>query len=145
MSKIYIPMVLMLSLASCTSGLNQYVKDEHLVNKRNGKWVEEYSADEGVLIAKGKYKKGEKVGTWKTSFNNMKYQKDVIRKAVTKTRKYHPNGKLMEKGQSQIEISERERHWFYFGPWKYYDEKGKLLYIKNYRKGQKTDSISMVK
>lgn len=144
MNKFSIYILMMLSFVSCTAKLNQYIKDEHQVNKRNGKWLEEYSVDEGTLVATGRYQTGEKKGTWKTSFNGRKYQKDVIRKEVTKTKKYFPNGNIMEKGQSRLEISDRERHWFYFGPWKYYDENGKLLYINNYQLGRKIDSISMV-
>ncbi|WP_294287763.1 hypothetical protein [uncultured Chryseobacterium sp.] len=145
MKKLYIPVLMMLSFISCKTRLNQYIQDDRKVNRRNGKWVEEYSADEGSLVASGRYRNGEKVGIWKTSFDGRKFQKDVIKKEVTKTKKYFPNGSIMEKGQSRLEISDRERHWFYFGPWKYYGENGKLLYIKNYRLGQKTDSISMVK
>ncbi|WP_295212889.1 MULTISPECIES: hypothetical protein [Chryseobacterium] len=145
MNKLYISFLMMLSLISCKTKLNQYIQDERKVSRRNGKWVEEYSADEGTLVASGRYKNGEKVRTWKTSFNGRKYQKDVIRKEVTKTQKYFPNGNIMEKGKSRLEISDHEQHWFYFGPWRYYDENGKLLYIKVYRQGQKTDSISMVR
>lgn len=129
---------------SCTAKLNRYSKDERQVSKRHGKWVEEYSVDEGTLVATGRYRNGEKIKTWKTSFNGRKYQKEVIRKEVTRSKRYFPNGRIMEKGRSRMEISDRERHWFYFGPWKYYGENGKLLYIKTYRQGQKADSISMM-
>jgi len=121
--------------------MNQYIKDEKKVSKRHGKWIEEYSSDEGTLTATGRYRNGEKIGIWKTSFKNKKYQKDIIKKGIIKTVKYHPNGSIMERGQSKMEISDRERHWFYFGPWKYYNDEGKLMYIKNYTNGQKTDSI----
>jgi hypothetical protein len=50
--------------------MNQYSKDEKNVSKRHGKWKEEYSSDEGTLIAVGKYKNGEKAGIWKTTLNN---------------------------------------------------------------------------
>lgn len=138
-------LLIFLVLVSCKTKTNQYVTDEKKVSKRDGKWKEEYSADEGTLNAIGKYKMGEKVGVWKMTLNGRRYQKDVIRKDITKTKRYFPNGKIMEKGKSKIEISDRERHWFYDGPWKYYDESGKLLYIKVYHQGQKTDSISMIR
>lgn len=125
--------------------MNQYVKDEKKVNKRNGKWKEEYSSDEGTLSAVGKYKMGEKVGVWKMTLNGRKYQKEVIRKGITKTKRYFSNGKLMERGQSKIDISENERHWYYFGDWKYYDEQGNLLYIKKYADGKKVDSVSFTR
>lgn len=134
-----------LVLVSCTTKMNQYLKDQNKVNKRHGKWREEYSADDGILIAVGKYKMGEKVKTWKTFFDNKIYQKDKIRKDITKTKKYFPNGSIMEIGQSKLDISKTQRHWYYFGDWKYYNDQGKLLYIKRYKEGTKIDSISYIK
>ena len=132
-------------LVSCKTKINQYVKDDNNTNKRNGKWEEEYTSDEGVLISIGKYKKGEKIGVWKTFLNHQLFQKDKIRKDITKTKRYFPNGKMMEQGQSKFEISKEERHWFYFGDWKFYNDQGELLYIKKYFNGNKTNSISLKK
>ncbi|SHM06764.1 hypothetical protein [Chryseobacterium polytrichastri] len=134
-----------LVLVSCTTKMNQYIKDQNKVNKRHGKWREEYSADEGTLVAIGKYKLGEKVGTWKTFLNQKMYQKDKVRKDITKTKKYYSNGNIMERGQSKLDISKTERHWYYFGEWKYYDNQGKPLYMKIYEQGKKADSISYIK
>jgi len=145
MQKIYVALVCALTLVSCNTKMNQYINNENNVNKRDGKWKEEYSADEGILTAFGKYKKGEKVGIWKIYLNNKLYEKNKFKKTVTKTKKYFPNGELMERGQSKVEVSQNERHWFYFGDWKYYDQKGNLLYIKKYAEGKKMDSISFVK
>ncbi|WP_435522460.1 hypothetical protein [Chryseobacterium indoltheticum] len=55
---------------------------------------------------------------------------------------YHRNGNIMERGQSKLDISENERHWYYFGEWKFYDENGKLKYIKKYADGKKIDILS---
>jgi antitoxin component YwqK of YwqJK toxin-antitoxin module len=132
-------------LVSCKTKINQYVKDDHDTDKRNGKWREEYSSNDGILIATGKYKKGEKIGTWKIFSNDELFQKDKIRRDITKTKRYFPNGRIMEKGQSKLEISEKERHWFYFGDWKFYNDRGELLYIKKYFNGNETDSISFKK
>ena len=136
---------LLILLISCSSKINQYVKVEKYVQKRHGKWVEEYTDSDGVLIATGKYKLGEKVGVWRITFNNQLYQKDKIKKNITYTKVYHPNGKIIEKGQSRLDISENNRHWYYFGDWKYYNENGKLKYIKKYADGEKVDSISFMK
>ena len=133
-------------MSSCkTQPINQYVKVENKWQKRHGKWKEEYSSDQGTLTAVGKYKMGEKFGVWETTFQNKLYQKDKIRKGVTKTKLYHPNGKIMERGQSRLDITEAQRHWYYFGDWKYYNENGKLKYIKKYADGKKIDSISFQK
>lgn len=137
--------VVLLCLSSCKTKTNQYVKTPEKVQKRHGKWVEEYSSDQGTLFAKGKYKMGEKVGVWKTTSEGKRYQIDKIRKDITYTKVYHPNGKISERGQTKLDIKPDNRHWFYFGDWKYYDDSGKLLYIKRYHQGKKADSISFQK
>lgn len=129
-------------LVSCQTEMNQYMKLSDKSQKRHGKWKEKYSTNEGTLIAVGRYKKGEKIGVWKTTFQDKLYQKDKIRRNITKTKFYHPNGKIMQKGQSRLDISDAERHWYYFGDWKFYDENGKLKYIKKYADGKKIDSAS---
>lgn len=121
--------------------VNQYIK-ENGSQLRQGLWMEDYDIDGGKLHAKGKYDKGEKIGVWIMTFQGKKYQKDVIKNGIIKTKFYHPNGKIMEKGQSRTDISSNERHWYYFGDWKYYDDKGKLQFIRKYSEGKKIDSIS---
>ncbi|WP_415326488.1 hypothetical protein [Chryseobacterium sp. MMS23-Vi53] len=134
---------LILLTISCKTKMNQYTKIDK-IQKRDGKWREEYSADDGILIAIGRYRKGEKVGTWKTYFEDKLYEKNKIRKDVTKIKRYFPDGKLMESGQSRLDISKSERHWYYIGDWKYYSKEGRLLYKKTYYLNQKTDSISYI-
>lgn len=145
MKKIFITTLLLLLTMSCQTKMNQYVKVGEKSKKRHGKWKEEYPTNEGTLVAVGKYKKGEKVGVWKTYFDNKLYQKEHIRKNITKIKRYFPTGTIMEKGQTRLEISQNERHWFYSGDWKYYDDKKNLRYIKKYEKGKITDSISFNK
>ena len=84
------------------------------------------------------------MGVWKTKSTFKEYQKDVLKNGIIYTPYYYPNGKIMEKGQSRTDISSTERVWYYFGDWKYYNEDGKLLYIKKFVKGRKTDSLSFV-
>ncbi len=146
MKNIVLTLLSIFVFVSCkTKEINQYKKFPDKSQKRHGTWREEYSSDQGTLIALGKYKNGEKVGIWKTTFEDKLYQKDKIRKNLTKTKLYHSNGKIMEKGQSRLDISDVQRHWYYFGDWKYYDENGKLKYVKKYSDGKKVDSISFVR
>jgi hypothetical protein len=35
-----------------------------------------------------------------------------------------------------LESNAVETHWFYFGEWKFYSDKGKLTEIKNYNNGE---------
>ncbi|SFT73626.1 hypothetical protein SAMN05421857_2862 [Chryseobacterium formosense] len=127
---------------SCKTKMNQYIKISEKSQKRHGKWKEEYPVEKDTLVTFGKYKKGERVGVWKTFLGNRLYQKEKIGKKQTKMFVYHKNGNIMERGQSKLDISENERHWYYFGDWKFYDENGKLKYIKKYTDGKKVDSLS---
>jgi hypothetical protein len=74
--------------------MNQYVKVGEKSKKRHGKWKEEYPTNEGTLVAVGKYK-SEKVGVWKTYFDNKLYQKNIF-------------GKILRKSK---DISQREPLW----------------------------------
>lgn len=130
---------------SCQTKTNQYIKISDKVQKRHGKWKEEYPTEEGTLIATGRYKMGEKIGVWKTYLGDKLYQTEKIRRKKIKMFVYYKNGNIMERGQSKLDISENERHWYYFGDWKFYDENGKLKYIKKYTDGKKIDSVSFNK
>lgn len=130
---------------SCQTKTNQYIKISDKVQKRHGKWKEEYPTEEGTLIATGRYKMGEKIGVWKTYLGDKLYQTEKIRRKKIKMFVYYKNGNIMERGQSKLDISETERHWYYFGDWKFYDENGKLKYIKKYTDGKKIDSVSFNK
>lgn len=130
---------------SCQTKTNQYIKISDKVQKRHGKWKEEYPTEEGTLVTTGRYKMGEKVGVWKTFVGDKLYQKEKIGRKKTKMFVYHRNGNIMERGQTKLDISENERHWYYFGDWKFYDENGKLKYIKKYTDGKKIDSVSFNK
>ena len=49
---------------------------------------------------------------------------------------YYENGKLESKGNTKLEVTALESHWFYFGDWKFYSDKGKLKGIKKYENGE---------
>lgn len=136
---------LVLLLFSCKTPQNVYLKGEGNSRVRHGRWTEEYSSNQGNLVAKGKYNHGMKVGTWKTTFQGKLYERDRINRNITKTNRFHPNGKLMEKGQSRLDATQHESHWYYFGDWKYYNDQEKIMYTKKYTDDKKVDSISYLK
>lgn len=138
----YFLLSLTISIISCApSKINQYIKEDK-IQKREGKWVETNATEQGNYVSKGKYRKGIKVGVWKTNINGIQLQKDAYRNDLIKTKIFQSNGKLKIKGQSSTEITDDYIHWFYNGDWKHYNEKGKLIYIKRYYRGKPLDSIS---
>ena len=140
--KKYFLFAITVSFISCAPvKINQYTK-EGKIQKRDGKWIETNSTEQGNYVSKGKYRTGTKVGIWKTNINGIQFQKDAYRKDLIKTKIFHSNGKVKIKGQSTTETTDNYIHWFYNGDWKHYNENGKLIYIKEYHRGKPLDSIS---
>ncbi len=112
-------------------------KTNQKINKvREGYWIEKYQLGKDEYKSTGTYKKGNPIRKWKYLKNDTVYQKEKYRKNICKTIYFHKNGKVMQRGQSKIEFSNGEIHWFYFGKWFYYDENEKLIKIKNYENGK---------
>lgn len=142
MQRKYFLLLIIVCAVSCSPAkINQYVKEDK-VKKRNGKWIETNVTEQGEYISTGKYKKGVKVGVWRTLVDHQMYQKDVYGKDLIKTKIFYPTGKIKTRGQSTTEVGNDFIHWFYTGDWKYYNELGKLIYIKKYQAGKPSDSIS---
>ncbi len=137
---------LLLILYSCKPAkINQYKINVDKSRYRTGFWVEDESTDIGTVQSKGSYRKGNKIGTWKTYYQDHLIQKEKFKIDRSKVFVYHPNGKIHQRGQTKTEINVDNYHWFYYGDWKYYDETGQLQYIKKYENGNKIDSININK
>lgn len=83
-----------------------------------------------IYITKGKYHKGLETGTWKHFYNGKVVRKEKYRNGICKTVFYYTNGKIMKKGNTKMESTTNEDHWYYFGKWSFYDTNGKLDSIK---------------
>lgn len=137
-------------LAGCSKKINQYRTYSPTVQKRHGKWVENTQTDDGEYLEKGKYNNGNRIGKWKTyftakNFDKKLYQKDVYRDSIITTTIYHPNGKIMEKGQSKTEKKDNYGRWYYFGDWKTFDNKGNLIFIRHFVDGKEMDTTFIKK
>ncbi|WP_428223796.1 hypothetical protein [Flavobacterium sp.] len=116
--------------------------------KREGGWITQFALDsinnKGIYKTKEYYRRGVPIRTWKVYLDGKLTKKEKYRNDSTSiVTEYYPNGKIMKSGGAKIQYSKKEIHWFYSGPWKYFDEKGKLFCIKHYENGleSKIDSI----
>ena len=135
-----------LILISCKSEVNKYQTIKKNVQLKTGKWIEEDDDPEQKYVSVGKYKMGEKVGKWKVYLNGKIYQKDRFKDSLTHTKFYYPDGKILKKGVSKTIKDHKSIFWYFHGKWKFYDENGKVEYIKiYYRDSNKTDSINVKK
>ncbi len=112
-------------------------KTNQTINKvRKGYWIETYKIGESEYKSTGTYSNGNPIRKWKYYKNDTLYQKEKYHKNICKTIYYHKNGKVMQRGQSMIEIKNGQLHWFYFGNWYFYDANKKLIKLKNYENGK---------
>lgn len=134
-------------LLSCKTKLNSFDSN----GKHHGQWKYYYDMDGTKLRGKGRFRHGQQVGRW----IYYTYDGAVERKERKKlfrdihiTTFYYPSGKVSHRGYSRLLINEEGVHYYWFGEWKYYDEKGKHLKSAYYDDGklQKTvlvtDSLS---
>lgn len=128
--KIIFPILFLLLISCKSKSTNQTIN-----KKREGIWITEYELDSTKYKSIEYYKHNIPVKTWKEYVNEKKYKKEKYKSKICKVTFYHPNGKKESKGLTKQEISAKKSHWFYTGKWKFYSEKGKLIQIKNYEKG----------
>ena len=124
--------IILLSFFGCKSK----VINQKIDKKKEGKWVEVYVQDSIEYKSVEFYKKDLAVKKWKTFINGKLYKSEKYKNGICIVKSYYENGKLESKGKTKLEINEAETHWFYFGEWKFYSDKGKLKGIKNYEKGE---------
>jgi len=136
-SKFLFTIIIIISLLGCKSKINQ-TKD----HQREGKWVTIDTLDY-IYITKGKYHKDTEIGIWKHYYDKKMIKKEKFHKGSSYIKYYYPNGKIMKKGHTRSDSNEKEDHWYYYGKWYFYNEKGKLDSIKTYRKETVTDSIKV--
>ncbi|WP_289664528.1 hypothetical protein [Flavobacterium panacagri] len=124
--------IILLSVIGCKSTLINQKIDK----KKEGKWVEVYVQDSIEYKSVEFYKNNQPVRKWKTFINGKLYKSEKYKKGICVVKSYYENGKLESKGKTKLEVNETESHWFYFGEWKFYSEKGKLFQIRKYEKGE---------
>lgn len=123
--------IILLSFFGCKTAFNQKID-----KKKEGKWVDIYVQDNVTYKSVEFYKNDQPVKKWKTYINGKVYKSEKYKDGICIVKSYYENGKLESKGKTKLEVNETESHWFYFGEWKYYSDKGKLFQIRKYDKGE---------
>ena len=116
---------------SCSKHVNQY-KD----GRKNGKWT--YKSKPGGYSV-GKYRKGIEKGTWKYFEQDKLYRVERHRGNTSSIKFYYPGGRISSKGETRMDTTLTDVHWYYHGKWTYYNERGKVTEIRTYEKGKIVD------
>lgn len=118
-------------LLSCKSkSINQKID-----KKKEGLWIDNYQQDSITYKSLEYYKNDQPVKKWKSYIDGKIYKTEKYKNGICIVKYYYENGKLQSKGKTKIEVDAVETHWFYFGVWKFYSDKGKLTEVKNYNNG----------
>ncbi|QSB27025.1 hypothetical protein [Flavobacterium sp. CLA17] len=104
--------------------------------KKEGKWVDVYVQDSIQYKSLEYYKHDQPVKKWKSYINGKIRKTEKYKNGICTVKNYYENGKLESTGKTKIEVNSTEIHWFYFGDWKFYSDKGKLTEIKKYSNGE---------
>ena len=126
--------LLCISLTSCK--INQTKN-----GLKTGKWIQKEKFMNIESVATGRYKKGDKTGTWKEFMSDRLLSKEKYKKNSCHVIKYHNTGKIQQIGFSKKFIIESKIEWLPTGEWTFYDSEGVLLGTKIYEKGIPIEEI----
>ena len=118
--------------------------NQSISKKKEGKWIENYEQDSIQYKSVEHYKNDAPVKKWKTYIDGKKYKTEKYKNGICTVKNYYKNGKLQSKGKTKMEVDSIETHWFYFGDWKFYSEKGKLTDIRKYNNGELISEREMI-
>jgi antitoxin component YwqK of YwqJK toxin-antitoxin module len=121
-----------LALSGCKTNL----VNQKIDKKKEGVWIDDYTQDSIRYKSFEFYKHDEPARKWKSYINEKIYKTERYRNGISIVKCYYENGKVQSKGKTKTEGGSKEMHWFYFGEWKFYSDKGKLIEIKKYNKGK---------
>ena len=120
--------LLCISLTSCK--INQTKN-----GLKTGKWIQKEKFMNIESVATGRYKKGDKTGTWKEFMSDRLLSKEKYKKNSCHVIKYHNTGKIQQIGFLKKHVIESKIEWLPTGEWTFYDSEGVLLGTKIYEKG----------
>jgi len=123
-------LVLCITLVSCSVNKTKN-------GQQHGYWITYADAGKQVVLTKGRFKYGIQKGKWVyNNFEGKKERIEIYRGKKIKITHYHTNGKIALKGNAKIVTDNLKLHFYYYGPWYFYNEKGILQKISYYTNGQ---------
>ncbi|MBK6447111.1 MAG: hypothetical protein IPF81_17960 [Bacteroidetes bacterium] len=139
----FIPILLTVFAAKADAWFLQPKRNQLKNGVRHGYWVIYADSAKTILESRGHYRNGHETGTWKYYHENGKLRKiERFSKQRIRTKYFYENGKRKSAGNAMLRIEGESLHYFYQGPWKYYNEDGVLKSIVIYERGEEIKTLT---
>lgn len=123
-----------LSILTCLTACGSHPQNQLKNGKKDGIWV--YNNKNTSITSRGRYNMGREVGTWKYYQGKTMWKRELYKGSTSRVKIYYPDGHISSKGQTKLDISDKEIHWYYTGDWKFFNESGNLTEIRTYERGK---------
>ncbi|MCF6129209.1 hypothetical protein L1S35_05950 [Flavobacterium sp. AS60] len=134
--KIFISFLMTLVFASC--------KTNRTINHhREGKWVYKDTVNGILYKSKGRYKKSTEIKTWKYYEDRKLVKTEKYQDTICHIKTFDNKGRINSIGKSVISEESDGTRWYLTGDWIFFDDSGKIIGIKNYKKGELVSEIEM--
>jgi len=118
--------------------VNQFGEDK----KRTGKWISYWDDDKRVPMSKAFYKNGYETRVSKEyHYNGVLRLKFRYYPKKMRVKYFREDGSLEQKGWAVIEYNAEDTHYYWHGPWKYYDTNRKLIKKSIYANSELIDEV----
>ncbi|WP_126694712.1 hypothetical protein [Hymenobacter gummosus] len=93
---------------------------------RQGPWRTYYDSADTRLATRGRYRHDQPLGHWRYYRYAGSLERDdrYRRRGRMLVRRFHPNGRLAERGQARVEAGADTVHYYWYGFWQQYDSTG---------------------
>ncbi len=135
--------ILFVLTAFIVIGLSSCKTNKTINHHREGKWVFKDTVNGVLYKSKGKYKQSREIKTWKYFENRKLVKIEKYEKNICHSKTFDEKGRTTSIGKSMIMEENNETHWYLTGDWIFFDEKGKIIGIKKYEKGELVSEIEM--
>lgn len=125
-------LIVLSSLSSC----RVFKKNGYKNKQQHGYWITYTDNSKKTVLTRGRFNNGVQVGKWiYNDFKGNKERVEIYRGKKMKITHFHPNGKIALKGKAKIVNDSAKLHFYYYGPWYFYNERGSLQKISYFENG----------
>lgn len=135
--------LLLLSLFTLIFSLYGCKTNKTINHHREGKWAYKDTVNGVLYKSKGRYKKSREIKTWKYFENRKLVKTEKYQDSICNIKTFDSKGRVTSIGKSMIVEEKEGTRWYLTGDWIFFDDKGKIIGIKKYEKGELVSEVDM--